>query len=49
MQDSVEAAELKRMNQEGIIKDCLIEGPISYDVAVINKEAAEIKGSHSPQ
>lgn len=47
MQDSVEAAELKRMNQEGIIKDCLIEGPISYDVA-INKEAAEIKGFHSP-
>lgn len=47
MQDSVEAAELKKMNQEGIIKNCIVEGPISYDVA-INKEAAEIKGFASP-
>ena len=43
MKDSVEAAELKRMNQEGIITGCTVEGPISYDVA-INKEAAQIKG-----
>ena len=43
MQDSVEAAELKRMNLEGQIPGCTVEGPISYDVA-INKEAAKVKG-----
>lgn len=43
MQDTVDSAELKRMNQEGLITDCIVEGPISYDLSV-NKEAAEIKG-----
>ncbi|MGN1413967.1 MAG: phosphate acyltransferase [Anaerovoracaceae bacterium] len=47
MQESVDADSLKRMNQEGIIKDCIVEGPISYDVAV-SKEAAAIKGFDSP-
>mgnify|MGYP001216101503 CR=1 FL=1 len=46
MKESVEAAELKKMNQEGIIRDCIVEGPISYDLAV-NKEAAAIKGYDS--
>ena len=46
MQDSVEAGELKRMNQEGIISGCTIEGPISYDVAV-NADAAAVKGFKS--
>lgn len=46
MPESVEAAELKRMNQEGIITDCIVEGPISYDIA-INAEAAKIKGYES--
>lgn len=47
MKDSVEAAELKRMNQEGIIQNCIVEGPISYDVA-INRKAAEVKGFGGP-
>ncbi|MDL2218726.1 phosphate butyryltransferase [Ruminococcaceae bacterium OttesenSCG-928-O06] len=47
MPDSVEAAELKKMNQEGLITGCIVEGPISYDIAM-NAEAAQIKGFDSP-
>ena len=46
MQSTVDAAELKRRNQEGIIKNCLVEGPISFDLAY-KKGAAEIKGFES--
>ncbi len=35
------------MNQEGKIKNCLVEGPISVDLT-LNKESAEIKGFDSP-
>lgn len=44
--ESVEANELKKMNLSGELKDCIIEGPISYDLA-INREAADIKGYSS--
>ena len=47
MPEAVDGAELKRMNQEGIIKDCIIEGPISYDLAM-NLESSKIKGYESP-
>lgn len=47
MKESVEADELKKMNQEGILTGCIVEGPISYDL-MISKEAAEIKGYESP-
>lgn len=47
MKDSVEAFELKKMNEDGIIGNCIVEGPISYDLA-INKTAAKIKGYESP-
>jgi phosphotransacetylase len=47
MKESVEAAELKAMWQEGKITGCIVEGPISYDLA-LSKEAAEIKGYQSP-
>ena len=47
MPETVDAAELKKMNQEGIIKDCVVEGPISFDMAV-DPEAAKIKGYESP-
>lgn len=47
MPEAVDAAELKKMNQEGIIKNCIIEGPIAYDLAM-NKESSEIKGYESP-
>ncbi|MBP2652814.1 MAG: phosphate butyryltransferase [Firmicutes bacterium] len=45
--ESVDADELKKMQLSGIIKDCIVEGPISYDLA-ISKEAADLKGYLSP-
>lgn len=45
--DSVEAASLKAMNQAGEIGGCIVEGPISYDLAIC-REAAETKGYDSP-
>lgn len=47
MPETVDAAELKKMNENGQIKNCIIEGPISYDLSM-NKESAETKGFHSP-
>jgi phosphate butyryltransferase len=47
MKESVEAAELKAMWQEGKITGCIVEGPITYDIA-LQKEAADIKGFPSP-
>lgn len=46
MKESVEAAALKDMNSQGQLTGCLVEGPISYDLAM-SREAAEIKGFHS--
>ena len=42
MSETLDAHELKRMVDEGIIENCVFEGPISYDVAM--PEAARIKG-----
>ena len=47
MPESVDAAALKRMNEQGEIIGCVVEGPISYDLAVC-KESAETKGYESP-
>jgi len=47
MLETIDADELKRMNREGIITDCIVEGPISYDLAV-DKSAAQVKGYESP-
>ena len=47
MPESVDAAALKRMNEQGEITGCVVEGPISYDLAVC-KESAETKGYESP-
>ena len=41
---TVEAAELSRMQDAGEIKDCVVEGPLSMDIALY-KEAAEEKGA----
>lgn len=41
--ETVDAAELKRLNQAGSLSGCVVEGPVSYDLA-ISKEAAAIKG-----
>lgn len=47
MFESIEADQLKKMNQEGKIKGCIVEGPISYDL-MISTESAAIKGYESP-
>jgi len=47
MPETVEADELKKMNQRGEIRHCIVEGPISYDCAV-SKEIAAFKGFESP-
>ncbi|MDR1065392.1 MAG: phosphate butyryltransferase Ptb [Oscillospiraceae bacterium] len=44
---SSDAAELKRLNEAGEITDCVIDGPIAFDIAT-SREAAEIKGYSSP-
>ncbi len=41
-QATVDAAELKRRNQEGIITGCIVEGPLSYDIT-FSKDAAKAK------
>ena len=46
MKETVEAAELAEMNRSGEIPDCVVEGPISYDVAMDPRIAA-IKGYRS--
>ncbi|MHC1720486.1 MAG: bifunctional enoyl-CoA hydratase/phosphate acetyltransferase [Clostridiaceae bacterium] len=47
MPESVDGGKLKEMNQKGEITGCIIEGPISYDIAM-NKESGIIKGFNSP-
>lgn len=46
MPETVEADALQQMNRDGEIKDCIVEGPLSYDCA-IDKEIAEFKGLDS--
>lgn len=43
MPETIDAYELKNMNKINDIKNCIVEGPISYDLAM-SKESAEIKG-----
>ena len=47
MPESVDAGLLKEMYERGEIPGCILEGPISYDLAV-HKESAGIKGYDSP-
>lgn len=47
MKESVEAAALKKMWEDGELTGCIVEGPISYDLA-LSSEAAEIKKYSSP-
>ncbi|NLK44026.1 MAG: bifunctional enoyl-CoA hydratase/phosphate acetyltransferase [Tissierellia bacterium] len=46
MPETVDAGKLKDMYLEGQIENCIIEGPISYDLA-IHEEAAKIKAYES--
>jgi len=47
MVETVEADALKKMNESGEITGCVVEGPISYDVAM-SAEIARHKGFSSP-
>ena len=47
MQDTVDADALKKMNIRGEIGGCIIEGPISFDLAT-SADAAAIKNYESP-
>lgn len=46
MPETVDAAELVNMNRDGRISNCIIEGPLSFDIAM-DSQAAEIKGVKS--
>ena len=46
MPECVDADALKKMNQDGQINGCIVEGPISFDLAM-DKNAAKIKGYKS--
>ena len=43
MEATVHAAQLKQMNQDGVINGCTVDGPFAIDIAV-NAEAARNKG-----
>lgn len=47
MPETIEARTIKQMNERGEIDACIIEGPISYDLA-ISKESAGLKEFESP-
>ena len=47
MKETVDAAMLKKMNRENQLENCIVEGPISLDLA-IDSHAAQIKNFHSP-
>lgn len=47
MPEAVDGDELKKMAESGEITNCIVEGPISYDL-VMSKESAQIKGFDSP-
>ncbi len=41
LQSSVDAAELKKMNQEGKIMGCIVDGPMALDLAISPQSAIE--------
>ncbi|MEG0392977.1 MAG: phosphate acyltransferase, partial [Anaerovoracaceae bacterium] len=47
MPESLDGGRLKEMYRRGEIKDCIVEGPISFDL-MYSKESAEVKGYESP-
>ena len=46
MEATIDAQELKIMNEDGVIKNCIVDGPLALDNA-INKDSAKIKGIES--
>ena len=47
IKESVEAGQLKEMYVNGEIKNCIVEGPVALDIALV-KERAEVKHFESP-
>lgn len=47
MPETVDAQKLKEMSIQGLLGNCVVEGPISFDLAT-SKESAAIKGYSSP-
>jgi phosphate butyryltransferase len=47
MPETLDGAALKEMNERGEIRNCIVEGPISYDCA-LRKDIADLKGFKSP-
>ena len=47
MPDTMDGLELKKRNQEGKLTGCIVEGPISFDLAIF-PDAAKIKKYESP-
>ena len=47
MQCTIDAAEITQMNKDGVITDCIVDGPLAFDNA-IDIEACKIKGINSP-
>ena len=45
MQETVDGAELKRMSLAGELGECYVEGPISYDLAMV-PELSAVKGKN---
>lgn len=46
MPETLDAQELTKMNRQGEIKGCLVEGPYSYDI-LMSRKSAEKKGVES--
>jgi len=44
--ETVDAAELQEMCRKGTLGDCVLEGPLSFDIAV-SRESADVKGFKS--
>lgn len=47
MPESMDGVALKEMNQKGELPGCIVEGPISFDLAMV-KERSVVKGYESP-
>ncbi len=47
MPETIDALKLKEMSEQGLLGNCAVEGPVSFDLAT-SKESAEIKGYMSP-
>jgi len=46
MPETLDAYELVKMNKSSVVKGCVVEGPLSFDLA-ISRESAKIKGIDS--